>query len=75
MEELKRNVIIPIEEYRQLVRQSVIGEQIADRVDCFAQYVNEQVKNGYGMADSEICGAILGFEVIKNKPKAREEHE
>lgn len=69
MEELKRNVIIPVEEYRQLVRQAAIGEQIADRVDCFAEYVNRHVKNKYEMVDAEICGAMLGFEVLKSEGK------
>lgn len=64
----KRNVEISIDEYRHLIQISTYCEQLQDKADRFADYVNNQVSNGYEMVDAETCGAILGFNV-KNKPK------
>lgn len=66
----KRNIVIPVEEYRHLIEISTYGGQLEDKIDRFAEYVNSEIKKGYEMVDAHICGAIFGFKVAENKEKS-----
>jgi len=52
----ERNITIPVEEYKKLLKMSV-------RVSVFADYVNQ---SKYSI-DREDCGRFLGFEVVANE--------
>lgn len=67
--EAKRNVVISVEEYRELIEEACMSKTYLDKIVHFAKHVNTQVKKGYEIIDVEDCGAILGFEVVRNASK------